>query len=771
MATLVEVGTERVYPLAERTAIGRGPECEIRLDDPLVSAAHAEIVRGEGGTYTLRDLGSRRGTYVGSRRLEPAESVELRDGDELLIGPARMRFSGGPSAPPAAPAAVAMPADELTRLRALVELSRAIGAEHDLREVLSRVLDTCFRLLPAERGAIAVYLPPSRVPHLTVARTHTGEPAAFALSTTVLSTVMGQREPYRSAAVDADVALRRSASLSVHGVRSLIAVPLLYRAPARADADWLGVIQLDSSLATHAFLEGDLALLAEIAGQASLGIQNALLVAERQAVLDRDWRQLERVVRLLPVGVVVLDADHRCVIANEWIAARRAWLGAVERGAAIDRLAGVEVERLERAGARLQVTAGPRILEVTTAIAPDERQTVIVLVDVTEERARQTQEAHRDRISLIGQLAGGIAHDFNNLLAVILTYASMLDESLADPAAREDLRMISRTATSASELTRQLLMFSRRELIAPRAVDVAAVVRGMDRLLRRAIGSRITLETAIAAELPRVLMDAAQLEQVVMNLVVNARDAIPQSGRVRLIVEACQLATGEVGDLPAGPYVAIEVDDTGIGMPPEVQARIFEPYFTTKDRNKGTGLGLATVQAIVAQAGGEIVVASEVGVGSTFRLYLPKTDRPLEAEVERPPAGRPGTGTVLLVDDDDDVRRMVERVLRRAMYSVIVASSGADALQRARAHPDPIDVLLTDLVMPGMSGQELARDLVQARPELRVVYMSGYHQGAPIDPRRFVIKPFDREELLAKVADALVAPGDGLAGAGDPDPA
>jgi CheY-like chemotaxis protein len=215
-----------------------------------------------------------------------------------------------------------------------------------------------------------------------------------------------------------------------------------------------------------------------------------------------------------------------------------------------------------------------------------------------------------------------------------------------------------------------------------------------------------------------------------------------------------QLAAGAVAQLPPGGYVLLEVEDTGSGMPPEVQAHIFEPYFTTKGLHQGSGLGLATVHAIVSQAHGEIVVTSQVGKGTTFQIYLPETDRPLDVE----PVGsaRPaGSGTVLVVDDDDDVRRMVERVLRRAGYTVLTASSGPDALSRARGHAGAIDLLLTDVVMPGMTGQELIRELNTDRPRMQVVFMSGYHQGAPIDPRRFVAKPFERATLLATVADIL----------------
>jgi len=330
----------------------------------------------------------------------------------------------------------------------------------------------------------------------------------------------------------------------------------------------------------------------------------------------------------------------------------------------------------------------------------------------------------------------------------------MVEDSVGDPTVREDIQKITRAATSASQLTRQLLMFSRREIVTPKVIDPAALVRELDRMMRGTLGTKVDLTTEVAADVPHVLIDGAQLEQIVVNLVVNARDAITEHGEVYLRLSRVQLVAGAVGQLPAGGYVRLEVEDTGSGMPPEVQAHIFEPYFTTKGLHQGSGLGLATVHAIVSQAHGEIVVTSEVGRGTTFQIYLPETDRPLDVE----PLGKvraTGSGTVLVVDDDDDVRRMVERVLRRAGYTVLTASSGPDALARARSHAGAIDLLLTDVVMPGMTGQELIRELNTDRPQMQVVFMSGYHQGAPIDPRRFVAKPFERATLLATVAEIL----------------
>jgi signal transduction histidine kinase/CheY-like chemotaxis protein len=428
----------------------------------------------------------------------------------------------------------------------------------------------------------------------------------------------------------------------------------------------------------------------------------------------------------------------------------------LEQGTRVTAIAGIACEQLCGIEQRLQVTVNARALEIVTKASHDDGETVIVISDNTDELEQLTRAAHRDRLSLVGQLSGGIAHDFNNLLSVMLTYANMLEESIQDPVMRADIQTITRAANSASQLTRQLLLFSRHEIVTPVVTDTAVLVRNLDRMLRRMLGERIELVTRVGDEVPCVLIDGSQLEQIVVNLVVNARDAIVDAGRVELRLSRRQLEAGAVAQLPAGRYALLEVEDTGSGMAPEVQSHIFEPYFTTKGLLQGTGLGLATVQAIVSQARGEIAVTSEVGRGTMFRIYLPETDRPLDAAPANRTAAASAHGTVLLVDDDDDIRRMVERVLRRAGYTVVTATSGADALARARAYPDAIDLLLTDMVMPGMTGQDLHRALSIGRPRLQVVFMSGYNPSTPIDPRRFVAKPFDRDTLLGAVADILV---------------
>jgi signal transduction histidine kinase len=637
-------------------------------------------------------------------------------------------------------------------LRAVVELGRAVGVEHDLERLLARVLDTCFQLLRADRGAMVIYHPHSKAPFLTVTRSRVGD-ESFAVSSSVLGQVMVTHQPYLRTEVESDVVLQRSASLSAHGVRSVMAVPLRYEAD---ETEWLGVILLDSSAMSNVFGPRDLELLDAIAGPAALAIKNAMLVRQVQSVISDEWRRLERIVRDLPLGVIVLDDNRRCVMVNQWITVRAGEVGDLQIGEVANAIAGKSYDQLIGNGRTQVTTRSERIFAIAANTMAGGGETVIVVNDVTEERERQNQAAHRDRVALIGQLAGGVAHDFNNLLHVILTYANMLEETLEDPDLRDDAHQITHAATSAAELTRQLLTFSRRELVKPKVVDVPHVVHGMEKLLLRTLGTQIDFMATIGPRIPRILIDSSQLEQILMNLVVNARDAMLGRGRVTLSVNCIDIEAerAEQRGITAGQYVEIEVTDCGSGMTPEVAARIFEPYFTTKARGKGTGLGLATVHGIVQQARGDIMVESTPGQGTTFRIHLPATQQTDEGS--RPIAVIRATGgTILVVDDDDNVRRVTERILRNAGYQVLSANSGLAALAVAREHGDAIDLLLTDIVMPGMSGRDLARDLNVAHPTVRVIFMSGYHQHAPMNNSQFIPKPFTKVELLEKVHHAL----------------
>jgi signal transduction histidine kinase len=393
-------------------------------------------------------------------------------------------------------------------------------------------------------------------------------------------------------------------------------------------------------------------------------------------------------------------------------------------------------------------------------------------LDAKEKLIAQQEAAIRDlsKMESIGRLAGGVAHDFNNILSVILTYSEMLFRDLpAGNAMREDLQEIKKAGERAAALTGQLLAFSRQQMLAPKILDLNEILGGMDKMLRRLIGEDVEVSTRLAADLGTVLADPGQLEQVLMNLVVNARDAMPKGGQLTL--ETANVELGEdyarehVGVTP-GRYVMLAVSDTGIGMDRETQGRIFEPFFTTKEKGKGTGLGLATAFGIVKQSGGNIWVYSEVGKGSTFKIYLPlgagedaATGQTTEVVSVR------GTETILLVDDDEQVRSVVRAVLKRLGYQVLETESAADALLRAEQHPAKIHLLLTDVVMPQMSGVELARRLSPRRPEMKVLCMSGYtdeavlHHGLKDSGLSFLQKPITPEKLGKKVREVLESSG------------
>jgi len=380
----------------------------------------------------------------------------------------------------------------------------------------------------------------------------------------------------------------------------------------------------------------------------------------------------------------------------------------------------------------------------------------------SEERLRQAQ-----KMEAVGRLAGGVAHDFNNLLTVITSYSALLLEDLgSDDPKRDDVDQIRKAAEGAAALTRQLLAFSRQQVLQPKALDLKATVAGTEKLLRRLIGEDIQLATVLARDLGVVKADPGQIEQIIINLAVNARDAMPTGGR--LTIEAANVDMDEAyvrGHAPASPggYVMLALSDTGIGMDEQTKARIFEPFFTTKEPGKGTGLGLATVYGIVKQSGGFIWVYSEPGHGTSFKFYLPRVDEPAEAAAAATATAEPrgGTETVLVVEDAASVRMVTRQVLERFGYTVLEAPNGETALRLAAKHHGPIHLLLTDVVMPGLSGRQLAGQLAELRPDMKVLYASGYadhaivHHGILESGIAYLQKPFTPETLGRRVRQVL----------------
>jgi signal transduction histidine kinase len=405
----------------------------------------------------------------------------------------------------------------------------------------------------------------------------------------------------------------------------------------------------------------------------------------------------------------------------------------------------------------------------------DQRASLIAEINErksTQEALRESEEQLRQALKMeaVGRLAGGVAHDFNNLLTAILGYAELLASSGdLTPASRQSVEMIQKAGGQAAAVTHQLLAFSRKQMLQPRVIDLNALVTDFEKILHRVIGEHIDLRTRAEAASSRVKADPNQIEQVILNLGVNARDAMPKGGRLLIRTADVEMDTAAARvlapDLAPGEYVLLEVSDTGHGMTDEVKSRIFEPFFTTKEPGKGTGLGLATVYGVVKQSGGSLAVESSAGGGSTFRIYLPveagdldearpKTVVPLES----PPKT---AETILVVEDEEIVRELVCHVLSDQGYNVLCASNGSEGLRLGAAHAGQIKLLITDVVMPVIGGLELARTMIAARPDIKVLYVSGYsesdisEQGILASELEFLEKPFTPQGLIRKVREVL----------------
>jgi signal transduction histidine kinase len=435
--------------------------------------------------------------------------------------------------------------------------------------------------------------------------------------------------------------------------------------------------------------------------------------------------------------------------------------GAIGEDVAVEMMrAGATDYVMKSSLARLPTAVARELRDAATRRARREAEAAL---HRSEEQLRQAQ-----KMEAIGRLAGGIAHDFNNLLMAIMGSSELALRRLrpADPA-RDDVEEILRTAQRAGILTRQLLAFSRRQIVKPRVLELGRVVRDIDRMLRRVIGEDVELVTPPEGTRDPVRADPGQIEQIVMNLAVNARDAMPGGGRLEIRTEDvtldAQTARAYVGGRP-GRFVTLVVSDTGTGMTDDVRAHLFEPFFTTKPPGRGTGLGLSTVYGIVQQAGGAIAVDTAPGKGTTMRILLPRSDEPPDSSVRLvPPAAVParGTGTVLVVEDDPILRRLTRRLLEDTGYVVLEASRGDEALAIA-GQPVPIDAVVTDVVLPGLGGREVVARLTEARPGLRVVFMSGYTDSDLVDLSALgpgvslLQKPFSADQLTSALRDAPV---------------
>jgi len=394
---------------------------------------------------------------------------------------------------------------------------------------------------------------------------------------------------------------------------------------------------------------------------------------------------------------------------------------------------------------------------------------VIVNRDITERKRLEEQLYRSQKLEAIGRLSGGVAHDFNNLLGLIIGYSEALQERIPpDDSYREAVDEIQNAGKRAAALTQQLLAFSRKQVLEPRILNLNAIITDIEKMLRRLVGENIAIDLLLASDTGMVKADRSQIEQVILNLVVNARDAMPEGGKLTIETGNWMLDRSTVLRHPyviPGLYAMLKVTDTGCGMDAELQSHIFEPFFTTKEKGKGTGLGLATAYGVIKQSGGYIWVDSEVGKGTAFRIYLPEVNATPDVVEEPKLATKVSTDqrTILVVEDEPSLRKLTRKTLRDAGHKVFEAADATQALELSRKTRESIDLLLTDVIMPGMSGKKLAEVLVAERMGISVLFMSGYTDGelathgALQEGTAILRKPFTRDELLRQVESALTS--------------
>lgn len=413
------------------------------------------------------------------------------------------------------------------------------------------------------------------------------------------------------------------------------------------------------------------------------------------------------------------------------------------------------------------------VVESTASLVQNQgsagKKMVIVNRDITERKQLEEQLYLSQKLEAIGRLSGGVAHDFNNLLGVIIGYSEALQKQMgAEHPFREAIEEIQNAGNRAATLTQQLLAFSRKQVLEPKVIDLNMVVSEVQKMLRRLIGEDIALKISLHEHLGMVKADRGQIDQVILNLAVNARDAMPKGGKLIIETRNAELTEADANRyryVIPGSYVLLKVTDTGCGMDAELQSHIFEPFFTTKEQGKGTGLGLATVYGVIKQSGGYIWVESEVGRGATFKVYLPRVEEVREVVPERTAFGRPQRSrTILLVEDEHSLRKLTRNTLQEAGHTVLEACDASEALDVAKRTDSRIDLLLTDVVMPGMSGRVLADELATLRPGIKVIYMSGYTDGDVATHGvlqsgiSFLRKPFTGDALIGRVDEILSIP-------------
>ena len=535
----------------------------------------------------------------------------------------------------------------------------------------------------------------------------------------------------------------------------------------------------------HSAPSTDMALLIYVGVLAIAGLFMSPVIARRlkaESALRGAHAQLQAVIDSSPLAMYTVDPDGKVRSWNPAAANLYGWSAAEVIGGPIsviaqdhatqreirervfrgETLRGIETTKRRKDGTAVTVNMAAAPLHDAAGRITG---AMLIAADLTEMRRLEVQYRQAQKMEAVGRLAGGIAHDFNNLLTAILGTSGLVLENVAiDPRTRLDVQEIEKAAKRAAGLTRQLLVFSRQQVLEPRILDLNAVVLDMGRMLERLIGEDVELRTQLALAVGAVQADPGQLQQAIMNLVVNARDAMPHGGRVTIETADVELDPRQLEAhslTQPGKYVLLAVHDTGVGMDAATKARLFEPFFTTKEPGRGTGLGLATVYSIVKQSGGYIWAYSELGHGTTFKVYLPRVDGTPEKISQTPATFAVGSETVLVVEDQAEVRTLTTRILEARGYTVLEAAGADDALRLVDGNGERIDLLLTDVVMPGMNGRELAARLTAQRGDLKVLFVSGYtgeairQHGLLESGAAFLQKPFSPDVLARKVRDVL----------------
>jgi PAS domain S-box-containing protein len=552
--------------------------------------------------------------------------------------------------------------------------------------------------------------------------------------------------------------------------------------PLRTPSETIGVLVVQHYEDEGAYTERDLEFLASVGGQIAVAIERK---RAEKALRESEARQ-RVLIEQLPAVLWTTDAELRFTSA---LGAGLARLGLKPNqlvGMSLYEYFQTENPEFLAIAAHRRAIAGQAVTfqiewhggsyachaEPLRSADGQSVGAICMALDVTDRKQLEAQLRQAQKMEAVGRLAGGIAHDFNNLLMVIQGYTELLlDRLVAGDPLRKNAQQIHDATDRAAALTRQLLAFSRKQLLAPKVLDLCLVVADMEKMLRRLIGEDIELATLTPPGLWSVKADRSQIEQVILNLAVNARDAMPRGGKLTIETANVELDNAYARQHPLvtpGKYVMLAVTDTGCGMDAETQAHIFEPFFTTKEKGRGTGLGLATVYGVVKQSGGYVWVYSEPDKGTTFKVYLPRVEEPVSAKERQPACETPqrGSETILLVEDEKGVRDLAREFLESNGYSVLMAENGNDAIDLVQNHPGKIDLLLTDVVMPGMSGRDLAERIESLRPGIKVLYMSGYtdqaivHHGILDSDSVLLQKPFTLTGLARKLREALERPGD-----------